>query len=203
MEVYAETIDPYRNFLNENKNKFFSILDLEGAKFIVIFKNQSVSTENYNHEDKIQSFSRWVKNALTPESEKKYDFKKIETRLSEKKTETRKNSDLRLFCMWNNYYLVKRMFTFGLITVQEGNFHVICTIEKNIDIYFINEKINEDDFYFSHKIEYRFQKYVLESNRTMVIPPGTQFLVIAPQACLFYWTIMSKHPFKFLNDEAM
>lgn len=195
MEIFAEKLDPCREILNKNSNIFFSMIELEGTKNIITVQNNIVVTENYNHVDKMNSFPRWTSSAITPEKDNVYNFKKVATRLSKKKLENRKNADLREFRFWSNYFLVKRFFTHGLLTVPENLYHVYTTVEKNLDFYYATEKIEQPDCFFCPKMEYKFVKFVLESNRTLVIPPGTQYIMIAPSTALFYWIVMNHHPF--------
>lgn len=170
------------------KSTFYSQFEREALRRYVSIENYSIVFKEPPENSKKTLFDRWLKETKILERPLNYKFQNIETRLSNKKLEHRKNADLREFLYFKDYYMTKKFFTFGFQTVPENMYHIISTTVKPLDLYLANQKLALPNGFFDGKNEYLFTKQTLDAYRTYLLYPGYQYVLVTSSKCIFHYS---------------
>lgn len=190
MSIYSKNF--INNALYEDvagySETFFAKFQNNAIHKIAYIENNLIVFNNSNNRSKGDVFSKWLKETKILDRPCNYSFHKVYTRLASKKLEQRKNADLREFFSFENFYMVKKYFTFGLQTVQKDTYHFIMTTKKPLDLFLATKKINQPDGFFEKTLEADFEKTTLDAEKTLLLYPDYQYIVIAPSKCIFYFS---------------
>lgn len=202
MSVYS------RNFINNplyedvvtHNVTFFGKFQNEAIHKVACIENNLIVFNDSLHRSKGEIFSKWLKETKILDRPCKYTFHHVFTRLASKKIENRKNADLREFVYFQNFYMVKKYFTMGLQTVSEDTYHFIMTTKKLVDLFIATKKISQSDGYFEKTFEYDFQKLTLDAEKTVIMYPGYQYILIAPSKSIFYFSKAYQQPLSNIHS---
>lgn len=177
--------DPFYSDACNFSPTFYSKFKREGLRNFVCIENKQIAFKAPLEYERKDNLHLWWKEAKEAKVLQNYNFQNVETRLSNKKVKIRKNEDLREFLYFENYFLVKKFFTFGFQTVPKNMYHIITTTVKPLDVYTPNSRLNFPNGYFDNTMEYLFNKVTLDAHRTYLLRPGDQYLVITIEKCIF------------------
>lgn len=196
MSLYSSNIINnayYHDAINYNPI-FYAQFENEAVRKYVVLENKTIQFKDPPASAKKVPFGRWLKATKNAEVPANYSFQTVAKRLSpENKLEKRKNSDLREFLYFKDFYMVKPFFTLGFRTVPKNEYHIITTTGKPLDLYILKEglgKLNPltyIDGYFSGNFQYMFTKQTLDANRTYIVYPDGQYLFITTTKCIFHF----------------
>lgn len=180
-------IPHYDSVLTFN-NIFFSKFANESIRRCVHIEDNVVVFKECLIERNAKTFERWLKDIKDGDvTTSSYTFKNVYNLLSRRNNVKRKNADLREFCSMDDFYLVKKYFTLGLITVPDTYYHIYATTTKSLDFFLPKREINKMDGTFEISTDYLYRKCILDKNYTYVLSPNTRYMFIAPHKCLFYF----------------
>lgn len=192
----------YPDAINMNSN-FYSEFQREGSRKYVCIENYKIFFKEPPVSSKTTCFEKWLKESFTLDLPFKYKLEKVETRLSNKKIENRKNADLREFILFKNYFMVKKFFSFGLQTVPENAYHIITTTVKPLDLFIPKYKLDFTNNFFDGKREYLFTKHIVDAHQTYLFRPGDQYLLVTTSKCVFYFTEIKQELLYITQEQLM
>lgn len=179
---------------------FFAKFQNEAIHKIAYIENNFIVFDDSIHRSKGDIFSMWLKETKILDRPCNYTFHHVFTRLARKKIQNRKNADLREFFCFQNFYMVKKYFSFGLQTVPKDTYHFIMTTKKPLDLFIAKKKINKSDGYFEKTFEYDFEKVTLDAEKTLLMYPEYQYILIAPSKCIFYYSKAYQKSFSSIHS---
>lgn len=174
------------------KREFLLDFEREAKRKLVCIEDNHTYFIDLPANCKETCFDKWIKETKSLDFPSTYDFEKIQTRLSNKKMHNRKNADLREFLYFNDFYLVKKFFTFGFRTVPENECHIITTTRKPVDLFIAKQKLLYADGFFDRKKDYAFDKYILDANKSYFLDSGYQYLLVSNSKCILHLISISK-----------
>ncbi|KMQ83365.1 hypothetical protein RF55_20234 [Lasius niger] len=173
-------------------------------------KTECVRYRRHSRENKIvqRTFSYTLENALKARDSKKVYEKKTWMQLytryrkhvddeDDRYTRTgKKNASVTLGFYWSNLYLVKPLFTFGLRTVRDDEFHVVQT--SNVGVFYCEMVDRSDsssgsssssgglpDGTFDPKHQGRFRTYRIPPRSNYRIDSGKRYVLVTYATTLF------------------
>lgn len=191
----GENIPHYRT-ISKYEERIWNRFQTEGTSKYNFLQEGKIRMSPYKFTNCRSSFETWLKDVKKADQPKSVPYNclilQVLTRLSsnKKSLDARRNADLREFKVFNDYYLVKNLFTFGFQTVKPKTFHIFATTNKGLDLFF---PIDDDSANFSDNFippaSEKYRRETIPPNRCCKIGPGTKYIMISRQKTVFYFKI--------------
>lgn len=181
----------------QDSNHAISIANSNVVAFRTTLHQRKISFENVDRPWSkllLENFLRTVKearraNAFTPGVGY---WSKVEKRLVGTSVTGRRNTDTRVSFRWDNVFLVKSKFTFGQRTVQAGTYHVLQLTYVPLLLYHSpHASAEKKDGLLEVEDQQRYVRTLLQPHETFVLKPGTVYVLMAYQKCLFTMDVLT------------